>query len=121
MAVFTKIIQIIQITLIVLTNLFGLYQFVIAVAALIKVKEKPLKTNKKHRFMIVIPAHNEEAVVGNLVDSIMKIDYPKELYDVYVIADNATDNTRKVAEEHGATVYERNDPTKKTKGYALEM
>lgn len=120
MAVFTKIVQIIQIVLIVITNIFWLYQFVIAIAALIKVKEKPLKIDKKHRFMIVIPAHNEEAVVGNLVDSIMKIDYPKELYDVYVIADNATDNTKSVAEEHGAIVYERNDPTKKTKGFALD-
>lgn len=120
MAVFTKIVQILQITLIVVTNVFWLYQFIVAVAALIKVKEKPLKIDKKHKFIIVIPAHNEEAVVGNLVDSIMKINYPKEFYDVYVISDNSTDNTKNVALEHGAIVYERNDPSKKTKGFALD-
>ncbi len=120
MAVFTKIVEILQITLIVVTNIFWFYQFVIAIAALVKVKEKPLQVEKNHRFMIVIPAHNEEAVVGNLVDSVLKIDYPKELFDVYVISDNSTDNTTKVAREHGANVYERNDPTKKTKGYALD-
>ena len=43
----------------------------------------------------------------------------KELYDIYVIADNCTDNTAKVAREAGAIVYERFDETKKTKGYAL--
>lgn len=120
MAVFTKIVQILQITLIVVTNVFWLYQFIVAVAALIKIKEKPLKIDKKHKFIIVIPAHNEEAVVGNLVDSIMKINYPKEFYDVYVISDNSTDNTKNVALEHGAIVYERNDPSKKTKGFALD-
>ena len=43
----------------------------------------------------------------------------QELYDIYVIADNCTDNTAKVAKEAGAIVYERFDSTKKTKGYAL--
>ena len=120
MAVFTKVVEIAQISLIVITNIFWLYQFIIALAALVKVKEKPLKIEKDHRFMIVIPAHNEEAVVGNLVDSIMKIEYPKDLYDTYVIADNSTDKTKGVAQEHGAIVYERNDLTKKTKGFALD-
>lgn len=120
MAVFIKIIKITQILLIVLTNMFGLYQVVIALAALVKVKEKPFKVKKDHRFMIIIPAHNEEKVVGNLVDSISKIEYPKELYDTYVIADNSNDKTKQVAEEHGAIVYERNDSTKKTKGFALD-
>ncbi len=119
MAVFIKILEIVQITLIVITNIFWLYQLVISIGALIKLKEKPLIKDKKHKFMIIIPAHNESTVIGNLVDSTNKLNYPKELYDVYVIADNCTDNTKDIAKDHGAKVYERNDPTKKTKGHAL--
>jgi len=98
---------------------YWIYNLVISFCALIKLKEKPLKTNKKHKFMIIIPAHNEEKVIGNLINSINELDYPKELYDIYVIEDNCTDNTGKIAKELGCTVYTRNDPTKKTKGYAL--
>ena len=69
--------------------------------------------------MLVIPAHNEEIVIRNLIDSLKKLDYQKELYDIYVIADNCTDKTASIARECGAKVYERYDETKKTKGYAL--
>ena len=92
----------------------------VSLCSLVKIKDKPLKVNKDHRFMAIIPAHNEEAVVGNLVESLKKQNYNKELYDIYVIADNCTDNTAKVAKEAGAIVYERYHSTKKTKGYALD-
>jgi cellulose synthase/poly-beta-1,6-N-acetylglucosamine synthase-like glycosyltransferase len=58
-----------------------------------KIREKiPQK-----RFVILIPAHNEEKVVGNLVENLLHLDYPKELYDVFVIADNCTDNTARIS------------------------
>ena len=100
-------------------TIFWLYQVVISLCSLVKLKDKPLKVNKEHRFMAIIPAHNEEAVVGNLIESLRNQTYNKELYDIYVIADNCTDNTAKIAKEAGAIVYERFDETKKTKGYAL--
>ena len=100
-------------------TIFWIYQIAISLCSLVKLKDKPLKVEKDHRFMAIIPAHNEEAVVGNLVESLKNQNYNKELYDIYVIADNCTDNTAKVAEEAGAIVYERFDDTKKTKGYAL--
>ena len=100
-------------------TIFWLYQIMVSLCSLVKIKEKPLKVNKDHRFMAIIPAHNEESVVGNLVESLKKQNYNKELYDIYVIADNCTDNTAKVAKEAGAIVYERFDDTKKTKGFAL--
>ena len=100
-------------------TIFWLYQILIS-CSLVKIKDKPLKVNKKHRFMAIIPAHNEEAVVGNLIESLKNQNYDKDLYDIYVIADNCTDNTAKVAKEAGAIVYKRFDETKKTKGYALD-
>ena len=100
-------------------TIFWLYQVVVSLCSLVKLKDKPLKTNKEHRFMAIIPAHNEEAVVENLIESLKNQTYNKDLYDIYVIADNCTDNTAKIARNAGAIVYERFDETKKTKGYAL--
>ena len=100
-------------------TIFWLYQIMVSLCSLVKLKDKPLKVKKDHRFMAIIPAHNEEFVVGNLIESLKNQTYNKELYDIYVIADNCTDNTAKVAKEAGAIVYERFDATKKTKGYAL--
>ena len=101
-------------------TIFWLYQILISLCSLVKIKDKPLKVNKNHRFMAIIPAHNEEAVVGNLIESLKNQNYDKDLYDIYVIADNCTDNTAQVAKEAGAIVYKRFDETKKTKGYALD-
>lgn len=73
-----------------------------------------------HKFSILVPAHNEEAVIGATVDSLLALDYPQEMFTVYVIADNCVDRTAAIAQNLGATVIERTDATKKSKGYALE-
>ena len=103
-----------------IVTIFWLYQLLISVCSLVKLKDKPLKVKKDHRFMAIIPAHNEEEVVANLIESLKNQNYNKELYDIYVIADNCTDRTAQVAREAGAIVYERFDPEKKTKGFALD-
>lgn len=111
---------ILQQALVWLITIFWLYQFVVSICSLVKLKDKPIIEEKQNRFMAIIPAHNEAAVVANLVESLKNQDYPKELYDIYVIADNCTDNTAEVARKAGAIVYERFDETKKTKGFALQ-
>ncbi len=100
--------------------IYWLYQLIISVCSLIEFKEKPMQKNKKHKFMMIIPAHNEQNVIANLIESLQKLKYPKELYDIFVIADNCTDDTAKIAKEKGAIVYERFDENKKTKGFALQ-
>ncbi|MBO5349812.1 MAG: glycosyltransferase family 2 protein [Clostridia bacterium] len=111
---------ILQQALVWIVTIYWVYQFIITLCSFLKVKDKPLKEEKQHRFMAIIPAHNEEAVVGNLVESLNKLKYPKELYDIYVIADNCTDKTAEVAKNAGAIVYERFDEKHKTKGHALQ-
>ena len=101
-------------------TIFWLYNILVSLCSLVKIKDKPLKVKKDHRFMAIIPAHNEEAVVKNLIDSLKAQNYNKDLYDIYVIADNCTDNTAKIARDAGAIVYERFNASKKTKGYALD-
>lgn len=113
-------IYILREALVWIITVFWLYQVVISLCSLVKLKEKPLKVKKDHRFMAIIPAHNEEAVIENLIESLKNQTYNKDLYDIYVIADNCTDNTARVARNAGAIVYERFDETKKTKGYALD-
>lgn len=78
------------------------------------------KAQNLHKYAVLVAARNEEAVIGNLVDSIRKQDYPAELVDIFVVADNCTDNTAAAARELGAVCYERNDTEHRTKGYALQ-
>ena len=113
-------VNILREALIYIITIFWVYELIISLCSLIKFKDRPLLTNKKHKFMAIIPAHNEEQVIANLVESLKNQTYDKELYDIYVIADNCTDSTAKFAKEAGAIVYERFDQTKKTKGYALD-
>lgn len=70
--------------------------------------------------MAVVCARNEERVIRALLLSLLNQDYPRELIDIYVIADNCTDNTVNIARSLGVNVYERFNPTHLGKGYALE-
>ena len=83
------------------------------------VKKKPHKPAVMHRFAVLISARNEEAVIANLLDSIKRQSYPAELINIFVCADNCTDNTAAVAAEHGAEVIERFNLEQVGKGYAL--
>ena len=58
------------------------------------------------RFLVLVPAHNEEKVIGDIVRNLQQMDYPKELYDFYIIADNCTDHTAEEARKLGAKVIE---------------
>lgn len=114
-----KYLYILQQALVWLMLVYWIYNIIIAFCALIRLKDKPLKVDKKHKFLMIIPAHNEEKVIKNLIESLNLLDYPKDLYDIFVIEDNCTDNTGKIAKSMGCKVYTRNDPKRKTKGYAL--
>jgi cellulose synthase/poly-beta-1,6-N-acetylglucosamine synthase-like glycosyltransferase len=71
------------------------------------------------RFVTLIPAHDEELLIGSAVDSVGAADYPAEALQVWVIADNCSDKTADRAREHGARVIERTDPYHRGKGAAL--
>lgn len=98
---------------------FYSYQFFYVLVGMFK-KPKTLVAQKNHRFAVVIAARNESAVISQLINSIKKQKYPAELIDIYVVADNCTDNTADVAKEAGATVFERFNRQYVGKGYALD-
>ena len=81
--------------------------------------EKKVTTPQK-KFAVIVAAHNESAVIAPLIKNLLSLKYPRELYDVYVIADNCHDNTAEIAEKAGAIVCVRVDKEKKSKGFALE-
>ena len=74
------------------------------------------------KYGIVIAARNEELVIGNLVNSLYEQTYPRDKFQVFVVADNCdkNDRTAEIARECGAIVYERCCPEKARKGWALE-
>lgn len=80
------------------------------------------KTYQDHepqmRFLVLVPAHNEELVIADIIHNLSHMDYPRELYDFYILADNCTDQTAEVARGLGARVLEfhresENSPTGK--------
>ena len=96
-----------------------MYHFILAFFGL---RRKPEKKNYKptKKFAMIVAAHNEEVVIGKLIGSMLNQNYPRELFDIFIIADNCTDNTAKIARKYGVYVYERFNKDQKGKGYALE-
>ncbi len=105
----------------ILVFIAGCYFFGISVFGWIKKKEKLSRTIvPQKKFALVVAAHNEELVIGHIIDSLFKLNYPRNLFDVFVIADNCTDNTAVIARKLGAKVHIREDASKRGKGHALE-
>jgi len=99
--------------------LFTMYYFMIGFCGMWRKKEIKILTPQK-TFAVIVAAHNEEQVIGQLIDNLQTLDYPKELYDIYVIADNCEDHTASIAKEYGAIVCERTSEGNRGKGFALE-
>lgn len=76
--------------------IYSCYFFISSLFAFRKCISYP-SVKPKNKFAILIAARNESAVIGGLIDSLMIQDYPKELFDVYVIANNCTDDTKGVS------------------------
>lgn len=100
--------------------LIGCYYFSIALFSL-TVSNKERKEEKVHTFALLVAAHNEKSVVGELVKNLKDLDYPKDKFRVFVVADNCDDNTAEIARDMGATVFERFDKSKRGKGFAMEF
>lgn len=97
-----------------------LYQGVFFLVGILRGEVRLPPAKRRHRYAFFIAAHNEEAVIANLVRSIKEQDYPSELIDIFVVADACTDDTARVAREAGAIVYERNDLARKGKSWVMD-
>ena len=81
-------------------NFYWWYQIAIAIPGFWAPRPLP-RASHYHRFAVLIPAHNEEHVIGFLLDALARQDYPKDRYDVYVSCDNCTDRTADIVRSRG--------------------
>lgn len=112
--------DIIMIPLQLLIIFFTVYYFFISWFGLFGKKKEVKIYDDSKTFAMVVCAHNEAAVIAQLVDNLKKLHYPSHLYDIFVVADNCEDNTAQVARDAGAIVHERFSETGKGKGYAMD-
>ena len=80
----------------------------------------PVCSSREVRFVVVVPAHNEERGIARTVDNLLGLDWPRDRFRALVVADNCRDATAARAAEAGAEVLVRIDPDRRGKGYALE-
>ena len=85
------------------------YQFVLTVFGYINFI-KSLKERKEIDEMIfdypscslLIPAYNEAKVIGATIESMLKLNYPKDKLQIIVINDGSTDSTKEIIESYAA-------------------
>jgi cellulose synthase/poly-beta-1,6-N-acetylglucosamine synthase-like glycosyltransferase len=105
--------------------LAGLYLLTLTVAATLNPKRKLINGRfegdhiPQTRFIILVPAHNEELLLGEVLRKLASLSYPHSHYEIVVIADNCTDQTAETARNAGATALIRHDLEKRGKGQAL--
>lgn len=110
---------ILQIPILAVALFFSFYLVLLTLAPVVLRKRKNQPATTYRKFAIVIPAHNEEKVIEGTLRSAFSIAYPREKFDVIVVADNCTDRTAQIALAAGAIVFQRFDPKRGGKGYAL--
>ena len=113
------LLSVLDILLMILGGAGLVYQAICVVASLfakqITFPDAPMDT----RYAVLISARNEEAVIGNLINSIRSQTYPSQLVDIWLVADNCTDNTAGLVRDMGCHVIERFNKEQVGKGYAL--
>lgn len=107
--------------MVIMTAAYFYHAVYIAVGFFRRKRATPAACAAPHRFAALICARNESAVIGQLIESLKKQDYPSDMLDIYVLADNCTDNTAAVATAAGAMVHIRRDSEHVGKGYALNF
>ena len=113
------LLSVLDILLVIVGGAGVVYQ---AVCILISLFTKPIKfpdAPMDKRYAVLISARNEANVIGNLITCIQTQTYPTELVDIWLVADNCTDNTAEVARNMGCHVIERFNKELVGKGYAL--
>jgi cellulose synthase/poly-beta-1,6-N-acetylglucosamine synthase-like glycosyltransferase len=94
--------------------------YLVVLTALSRAGATPPRSSRQLCFDIIVPAHDEVSVLGTLLASLRRLDWPSDRYRVLVVADNCTDGTAALARAADVGVLERHDPSHHGKGYALD-
>jgi 1,2-diacylglycerol 3-beta-glucosyltransferase len=120
-----QVLWLLELPLLLMALVFTGYLALLTVAALghaARGRRRPFEERRgvaRHRFAVVVPAHNEAATLPALLRTLGELDYPKDRYEVVVVADHCDDGTAAVARQAGARVLERVDGRRGGKGLAL--
>lgn len=102
--------------------LVGAYLLLIAALGAVPIRRMGTALGRgdlRPRFLCVTAAHNESLVIGPHVQNLLSMKYPRELFDIVVVADNCTDDTAAIALGAGAQVWPRTNRVERGKGFAL--
>lgn len=73
-------------------------------------------------FSIIVPAYNEERIIGETLDCLISLDYPKERYEVILVENGSTDTTFSIAkkyESENCHVYQSAKGVSKARNYGV--
>ena len=104
--------QVVYYILFSIVLLFSLYFALLAIFAFVKRKCPIKQHDTKTKFAVLIAARNEAEVIGDLIESLKVQKYPAELYDIYALVNNCTDQTEQVARAAGAKIMSVDVPVK---------
>lgn len=96
-----------------------LYLLFLAVAFFAVKEPKAHDITYLNHFAILVPAHNEELLISRLCESLLKIQYPSDHYEIFIIVDNCSDQTAEIAKTFPVQALIRNDSLQIGKGYAI--
>ncbi len=117
--------QIAMLVLALPVTFLAVYLVVLSVAAFLHPDKALIKgtfqgqRQPRHRFLILVPAHNEELLLGEVIERLRLQSYPPTEYEIVVIADNCDDKTADIARKAEAITLVRNEPDHRGKGQAL--
>lgn len=123
MSALVVVLQVILLAFEAILALLVLYLLVLTAASAAgawRARRTQLSGSSRTRFLILVPAHNEEKLLPDLLANLAALDYPQKRYQVHVVADNCTDRTAELARRGGAVVHERTNLEQRGKGYALQ-
>lgn len=103
----------------VLFLLFLVYYVFLAIVSLWPSKTSSGIVPSLKKFTVLIPAHNEDKVIKQAIESVKSVSYPAQYFEIVVIADNCKDRTAEIARDSGVECLERDDKANPGKGQAL--
>lgn len=82
-------------------------------------RQTALLPGQEPRLLVISPCHNAATSLPGLIHSVRSQTYPSTRTHILILADNCSDNSADVARKLGADVYQRHNPQRMGKGYAL--
>ena len=114
------IVEIILFALLIYTIGSVCYHLILALSYFVTREPKQLTSEQRNKFALIVPAHNEELLISRTCENLTSIDYPSDMREVFVIADNCSDKTVDICAALPVKVMSRYDEMNAGKGYALK-